>query len=457
MKLMGKRARILMVLCLLFAFGMLFFFYSYAKDAAKWASYPVNRHLYQNGRLISAGSIYDRNGVVLAITENGARHFHADRNMRRAVMHLVGDANGNVATSLQVAYRSNLTGWNFFTGAYSYGKNSGRDVMATIDASLCRAAYEAMDGQRGAVGIMNYQTGEILCMVSTPTFDPDNPPDVSEPQYEGVYLNRLLSSSFVPGSIFKLVTAEAAIECLPDLSDRTFVCEGILELEGGRITCPSVHGTQNFGEALTHSCNVAFAGLALELGPRKLSQYAENAGLGIKNMRMDDISIAGGSFTLDDANEADLGWAGVGQYETLLNPLCYLQYVGSIANGGRRVNPHIIRSVGSGALMVPRVGLGRSAGSSMSVETADVLKKMMRDNVLNNYGEGKLGGYGMCAKTGTAEVGGGLKPHSWFTGFLDSDEAPLCFIVLVENGGAGSAAAAGVAKKVLALAVNLSL
>ena len=457
MRLMGKRARILMGLCLFFALGMSFFLFAYARDASKWATYPVNRHLYRSGRLVSAGSIYDRNGETLAVSENGARRFHRDAATRRALMHLTGDADGNVATGLQTSYSGTLAGWNVFTGAYSLGGNGGRDITTTVDAALCKLAYEALDGQKGTVGLMNYRTGELLCMVSAPSFDPSDPPDVSaNPQkYEGVYLNRLLSASFVPGSIFKLITAAAAIENLSGLENRTFVCEGSLELDGGRITCPSVHGKQTFGEALTHSCNVAFATLAVEIGPSRLTQYAQKAGLGRSDMRLDDIRVAGGSFTLDGAKEADIGWAGVGQYKTLLNPLCYLQFVGSIANGGQRVKPHIIGGVGRGVLMIPRLNVGGSDGSSLSSATADKLAAMMRDNVLYNYGEGKLGGYNLCGKTGTAEVGGELKPHSWFVGFLDSEKAPLCFIVLVENGGAGSAAAAGVAKKVLAQAVKL--
>lgn len=459
MKLMARRAWSLMIVCILFAAGTVFLLYSYINDAPRWATYPVNRHLYSSGRLINAGAIYDRNSDVLAATENGVRRYSDSAGVRKALMHLTGDADGNVATGLQVSYRRALTGWSYLSGAYSYGGTGGNNITTTVDAPLCRAAYEALDGRHGVVGIMNYKTGELLCMVSSPTFDPQKPPAIDEDssRYEGVYLNRLLSSSFPPGSIFKLVTAAAALDTLPDLSERIFTCEGALELEGGHVTCPHVHGKQDFGQILTNSCNVAFAGLAVEMGPQTLTQYAEKAGFNNQNMRLDDIRVSGGSFTLEDAGEADLGWAGVGQYKTLVNPLSYLQFVGSIANGGQRARPRIIGGI-HGAMNIPlKLTFSAPAGYSLSGETAGKLKSMMRANVLNNYGEGKLKGYDMCAKTGTAEVGGGRAPHSWFAGFLDSETAPLCFIVLVENGGAGSAAAAGVAKKVLAEAVKLKL
>lgn len=454
MRLMGKRAWVLTAFCLLFMAGLFFFLYSYATQAPRWATYPVNRHLYQSGRLVAAGDITDRSGTILAATENGVRHYAESAGVRRALMHLTGDADGNVATGLQVSYRQALTGWNYLSGAYSFGDRHGGDIVTTVDASLCRTAYEALGSHRGTVGVMNYKTGELLCMVSAPSFDPMNPPNIGKnpAKYEGVYVNRLLSASFTPGSIFKLVTAAAALDRLPDLSERTFNCEGSLTLDGGKITCPEVHGKQNFGQALTHSCNVAFASLALDMGPGVLTEYAEKAGFNSRSMHLDNIHVSGGSFTLDDAKEADLGWAAVGQYKTLVNPLSYLQFVGSLANGGQRVNPHIVKD--TFASLLPQPGLS-AAGRSLSAETAGRLKSMMRDNVKNNYGEGSLKGYNLCAKTGTAEVGGGLTPHSWFVGFLDSEKAPLCFIVLVENGGAGRSAAAGVARKVLAQAVKI--
>ncbi len=89
----------------------------------------------------------------------------------------------------------------------------------------------------------------------------------------------------------------------------------------------------------------------------------------------------------------------------------------------------------------------------MSRETADQLAQMMRDNVVNNYGEGALAGLELCAKSGTAENGSGA-PHAWFAGFLRNEEYPLAFIVLVENGGSGSKTAGAVAKKVLAAAAG---
>lgn len=455
MKLMGKRSWILLVLCMMFGAGLLFFIYAYVADGADWATYPVNSHLYSGGRLTRAGDILDRDGIVLATTTDGKRTFSASSGVRRAALHLTGDAQGNIATGLQVTHRRELTGWNHFTGAYSYG-GAGNSITTTVDAGLGRTALEAMDGRKGTVGVINYKTGEIICMVSLPTFDPEDPPDVSaDPErWEGAYINRLLSAAYVPGSIFKLVTTAAALERLPGAMERSFVCEGSLKLDGGLITCPKAHGEQNIGRALTNSCNCFYAQLALDIGGETLEKYARSAGVG-GTLSVDGIKTARGSFTLEGAHEVDIGWAGVGQFKTQVNPLAFLQYVGSIANGGARATPRIIKSIQNEMGVPTWFGLDFGSGASMSEAAAAALREMMRANVTGSYGEGGLAGYDMCAKSGTAEVGGGKQPHAWFTGFLDSEEAPLAFIVIVENGGAGSSAAAQVATKVLREAVKL--
>ena len=87
------------------------------------------------------------------------------------------------------------------------------------------------------MAVYNYRTGDVLCMVSSPTFDPADPPEIrdGDSRYDGVYLNRVLSSTFAPGSVFKLVTTAAALEQLDGTLDRHFTCTGRLELEGGVI------------------------------------------------------------------------------------------------------------------------------------------------------------------------------------------------------------------------------
>lgn len=162
--------------------------------------------------------------------------------------------------------RRRLVGFDPLTGTSA----GGHKVYLTIDAELNAAALEALNGRKGAVAVYNYRTGDVLCMVSSPTFDPAEPPEIrdGDSRYDGVYLNRVLSSTFAPGSVFKLVTTAAALEQLDGTLDRHFTCTGRLELEGGTITCPYAHGEMDLYDALARSCNCAYAQLAGGAGGR---------------------------------------------------------------------------------------------------------------------------------------------------------------------------------------------
>ena len=222
MKILSRRGAILLVFLLAFLGGFGFFLHSYTVKAATWVKYPANKHYYLNGQPI-AGTVYDRNGAVLARTVNGVRQYHSSAAVRTALMQDIGDSAGNVATGVQVVFANRLSGWNLVNGAFRLD-TSGKDIHLTLDADLCATAYEALGGRSGTVGVYNYHTGEILCMVSSPSFDPQNPPDVKADAsaYEGVYRNRFLSGVYTPGSVFKLVTAAAAIDNIPDIDQKTF-------------------------------------------------------------------------------------------------------------------------------------------------------------------------------------------------------------------------------------------
>ena len=151
----------------------------------------------------------------------------------------------------------------------------------------------------------------------------------------------------------------------------------------------------------------------------------------------------------------NLAWTGIGQYHDMVNPCSMMVYMGAIASGGEAVMPTIIKPgsfVEEQASKLPVVGT--KTKSMIESSTADSLKSMMSNNVVNNYGSDMFPGLSICAKSGTAEVGGGRQPNAWFVGFLDDAENPYAFVVLVENGGYGSRTAGSVANKVLQATVN---
>jgi peptidoglycan glycosyltransferase len=152
-------------------------------------------------------------------------------------------------------------------------------------------------------------------------------------------------------------------------------------------------------------------------------------------------------YEVDNANDIDFGWSGIGQYNDTVNPFQYLTFMGAIANNGVCVWPYLVEDIDSFSGFVKTVGTEKKR--MMEKRSAKILSDMMRKAVTDRYGDGNFSGLELCAKTGTAEIGDKSTPHSWFVGFCREEEKPYAFVVVVENAGAGLGAAASVAAKVL--------
>lgn len=446
MKKIEKRA----IMCLLLAFVLLtgvgIFSYRYVAHGDDWASYEGNRDVYNEGDL-SKGKLYDTNGTLLMQNTPDGMIFNDDASVRTALMHITGDKDNNISTGANRAFTDELIGYNLINGVYSLN-NAGKDVSLTLDANICATAYEALAGRSGTVGVYNYKTGEILCMVSSPTYDPVDPP--SEPE-DGVYINRFTSATFVPGSIFKLVTAAAAIENLDDAYTWEINCTGSVSYGGEyAVTDVSAHGTVDLEKALEVSCNCYFGQLAEKLGPDLLEKYTEKAGL-MTSYDIDGIKTTKGTFDFPDSG-MNLAWTGIGQWEDMINPCSMMVYMGAIANGGEATHPNIVKPTTFMGKQIDKITTKTT--NMIDSTTAASLTEMMANNVVSHYGSENFPGLSLCAKSGTAEVGDYKEPHAWFAGFLNDDSNPYAFIVLVENSGYGADVAGAVANTVMQAVVN---
>lgn len=453
MKKIERRAVVSAILALLLAAGLLAFLVRFFVSGGDWASSAFNRHLYNNSGVLTAGTVLDRDGDVLSTAENGTRTYYDSENVRKATLHAVGDLYGSIGTGALNAFADKLTGYNLLSGAF--GAEQGADLYLTIDARYNYEAYQALNGHAGTVAVYNYKTGEVLCMVSAPSYDPLHVPEdiESSEAYEGAYLNRFLSSAFTPGSVYKTVTLAAALETLPDIDERTWTCTGSVQMGEETIVCSGIHGEQDIGDAFANSCNVAFAELANELGAQTLQDYTEQAGL-TTSYSVDGLPTAKGTFSWENITEGQLGWAGVGQYRDQVNPCGLMVYMGAIAGGGKAAQPYLIRKTVS-SLGIPSLPhVTRKTGTLISADTAEKLAQLMAENVEKTYGTSRFANMDICAKSGTAEVGADKAPHAWFAGFLRNEEAPYAFVVLVENGGGGNSVAGTVAGRVLDVMVN---
>ena len=443
---LAKRAWFALVLAGVLLAGLLVIVVRYFKDSPDWVTFQNNPHVYNNG-VMDSGTIVDRDGTMLLDATDG-RSYADSETLRKAMLHLLGDTQGNITPYLLNEYGDDLIGFDRINGTHHSGSGSGV-LRMTLSADAQRTALNALNGQKGAVGVYNYKTGEVLCMVSAPTFDPLNVPDVSaDPErYDGVYTNRFLHSTYAPGSTFKLVTAAAALSEIDDLQSRTFHCEGSAQVGSETVICNGVHGDVTFEQALAQSCNVVFAQLAKELGPETLTRYVERIGI-TENIAFDGLDTKRGHFELSDATTYEAAWAGIGQYTDQINPCQFMVYMGAIANGGEAALPHLVESVTFGEKeryhaeteMTDRI---------LSGQTADALAEAMHYAVVNNYGEWNFGGLYAGAKSGTAERGEGQAANALLAGFVQDPDYPLAFFVVVEGGGSGSAACTPIVQQVL--------
>ena len=454
MKKVSGRAIFPLILAIVLLAGTVLLCVRYFAKADEWVTFSGSPHVY-TGVNLDGGVVTDRDGTLLLDSTDG-RTYSADAVTRTATMHLLGDRYGYIQAPLLGSFADDMIGFDKINGLYG-AEGTEANAALTLSAAAQTAAYQALGNYHGTVGVYNYKTGEILCAVTSPSYDPDNMPDVdadTSGAYDGVYVNRFFQAAYTPGSIFKIVTLAAAIETVPDWENLTFTCEGKTIIGGQEIICEGVHGTITLKQALAHSCNVAFGELAGKVGTKALMEYAEKLGLS-ESFGCDGIPVKAGTVDLKDADAGDLAWAGIGQYTDQVNALTFMRAMGRIAGGGTGAEPYLMAKITRGEKTAYEAKTETSS-RALKAETAAKLTEYLRNNVATIYGDGQFGGLNVCAKSGTAEHEGETA-DAMFAGFCVDENCPLAFVVFVENGGSGSAVAAPIAAKVLqvcAAAIN---
>ncbi|HEX2131728.1 MAG TPA: penicillin-binding protein 2 [Actinophytocola sp.] len=348
----------------------------------------------------------------------------------------------------------------------------GGNIVTTIDSRVQTAAYEAMtrNGFKGAVVAIKPDDGQILAMVSTPSFDPtglaSHDPDVQEQTYnkyrdennpDKPMLNRAISENYTPGSTFKLVTAAAALEDGRDSDTQLMAAPGIDVLtgepcdpSGGSTRCMSNYNsnpcgsgeTASLATAIELSCNTAFAQLAGELGEDKLTEQAARFGMGQTDLTIPLSVVPSCLGSRADGNcmeigdEAALYQSGIGQKDVRLTALRNAAIAATIANDGVRMHPQLVQKVLAPDLETISDYDAEEVGEAMSADNADELTQMMILSEDNTGGEGKRDDIEIASKTGTAEVGTDPKntpPFAWYVAFAPADDPQVAVAVVVES------------------------
>lgn len=438
-------ALILFATILIGGFG--FFLVEYLTKADQWVISPGSPHVY-NGGNIGCGVVVDREGNLL-LDMNDGRTYSDSSVLRQATVHWIGDRYGSINAAALPHYAAELAGFDMLNGVYNYGGSDGVAEL-TLSGSVQAAALEAMGEYKGTVAVFNYKTGQLLCAVTTPTYDPDAVPDIEQDttgRYEGMYVNRFTMSTYIPGSIFKIVTLAAALEETPEITEQTFTCTGSYTIGTEEITCEDPHWEQSIKSAFCNSCNCAFAQIALQLGAETLEGYVEQFGV-TAAVTFDGVTTSEGNFEAVGAEELNVAWSSIGQYQDQVNPCAFLTFMGAIANDGKVTNPYLVEqiTVGNSKTYTAKT---QTTGRIMSTETAEILQEYLQNNVLTKYGADNFPGLEVGAKTGTGEVGGEKKPNAMLAGYVADSRYPLAFVVCVEDAGYGKTVCIPIASRVL--------
>ena len=442
------RAGITLLLAILLLAGFVFFICEFVVEAGEWIVFPGSPHVY-NGGNIGCGAVVDKDGTLL-LDLNDGRTYGETSQLRKATVHWLGDRNGSISAPALSYHSSQMVGFDLLNGIYNYAQTGGVAEL-TLSAKVQMAALEALGDHKGTVGVYNYKTGQLLCAVTTPTFDPDNAPvwnEDSAEAYDGLYFNRFTQGTYIPGSIFKVATLAAVLETMPELQEETFVCTGTYTIGADAVTCEGAHYDQSLKTAFCNSCNCVFAQIVERLGSETLQTYVNKFRI-TESIAFDGITTAAGNFNVQNASIVGAAWAGIGQYTDQINPCAFMTFMGAIAGGGRSAQPYVVQEISVEGNRTYRAKV-QTGERLMSMATAEKISEYLRNNVENKYGAEHFPGLTVCAKTGTGEVGGDKKPNAMLAGFVSDEAYPLAFVVCVEDGGYGGTVCLPIASKVLA-------
>jgi penicillin-binding protein 2 len=350
----------------------------------------------------------------------------------------------------------------------------GDEIQLTLDLDLQMIAEKTLENKVGAIVGMDPRNGEILVIASSPSFDPNafatklfakewnalvNNPD--RPMQ-----NRAIQNSYPPGSIFKVIMAEAGLEEGLLDKDPAVNCKGSMDYKDHVFHCwdKNGHGPLRLEQAIQRSCNIFFYELGQKLGIEKIYEHAHALGLGVRT----GIDLPGERSGLMPNSEWKMRtrhskWyegetisVSIGQGATSATPIQILRAISAIATGGLLTTPHVLLSAENEALKdakwpIQKIPIGD--------EHAGRIRAGMWASV-NNGGTGHnaaIPGRDICGKTGTVQVISNenrqsrredFEDHSWFAGFASRDNPGIAVVVFIEHGGTGGVAAAPLAKQI---------
>ena len=484
---MNKSIRSVAIFCLLLITVMLAnltWVQVFSED--RYAKHPLDRRPYYALASTERGQI-TAGGQILAHSVKGADGFYHREYVTDPAA--FGPVEGYLsqrygAAGVERSYNSVLNGtddslfthqlWDRLTGQQSAGAN----VELTIRPKLQQLAYQQLQsrGYEGAVVAIKPSTGEILAMASSPSYNPANivgvDSDTAESNWNALInnpqsplLNHATQDPLPPGSTFKVITTAAAIEKNKVNANTTVTAAPQITLPGTTATMENYAGTRcaggdttTLGHAFAKSCNTAFAELGMAVGIEQFEKTARAFGIGDPT---DNLGVPVDTSTIGQiADKPALAQSSIGQRDVALTPLQNAVIAATVANGGERMRPYLVKQVTGPDLEPIDTTVPHREGRAIEKPTADLLTQLMIGSEQFTTG---ASGLDIASKTGTAEHGvdsRGSKPHAWYIAFGPTKKADVAVAVVVENGGdlgqaaTGGSVAAPIGRAVIAEALK---
>lgn len=459
-----KIIKVLIIMCSTFFIIVAYLTYLQIFQSKKLMQNVYNRRNNEIEENTMRGSIFDRNGIVLAFSEKDDK---ANSETYKRVYpygtlysHVIGYNSKIYGKSLlEAKYNDDLLSLDKYSEVFGMvdRESKGNNIHLTLDHRLQELGESLLAGKKGAIVAIDPKNGEILALVSKPDFDTNNEKleanwvDIVESD-AAILLPRATHGLYAPGSTFKVITSIGAIE--NGLDKKKFEDKGKVIIDGYEIknSGERVLGNIDIKEALAVSSNVVYSQIGVELGSKRLKELADRMGM---NREMTfDIYVNKSIFPYDTMSKNDMAAVAIGQGKMLFTPIHMAIITAGIANSGIIMNPILVKSImSSEGKKIKDVKTSRMC-KVMDEETASIIKNMMYGAVENGTGgNAKIEGISVAGKTGTAEnylsEKNKDKEHAWFIGFAPVEDPKIAVAVVVEHGGSGGVVSAPVAKKIM--------
>lgn len=462
--------------------------YFQAFKAHDIATNTSNKRLWAKRNEVLRGTIYDRNGNPLTSGEKTGDLTQSRSYLGGEVYtHALGYMNQKYGlTGLEKAYDEELSTYtsseksgvvnllkDFSMEKLKEAFNTrdkkevkvGNGVKTTLDPTIQQAAYNAIGSDKGAAVVLNPKTGEVLAMVSKPSYNPNDLDAAMAAANSGSaenspLINRAVSGLYPPGSTFKTITTASALENISGVKSESFEDDGrivfnsnqSLQNAGGQA-----YGSQTLEQAFINSSNVVFGTLAMELGNSKLKATAEKFGFN-NSIPATGFTLTKSSFpTLESYEKGMIAQSGIGQSSIVATPMQMALVASAIANDGVMMQPTLVNEV----VDMNKTTLSKTSykkyGQVLSSEDAQTIAGYMK-NLVDDHNWSSFSGIDAAGKTGTADHtdsnGKLATPHSWFIGFAPADNPKVAVAVIIENGNWGASKAAPAAAQILKSAIK---